>query len=68
MKFSMNFWVWSLCEFCFLMLVPLTLWLSIWNDTSALFATSHVATSSSVYHIEVFCNRWWRYGSKPKRL
>jgi len=49
MKFSMNFWLWSLWEFCFLISVPLTLWLSIWNDTSVLSATS-----SSVCHIDVF--------------
>ena len=51
MKFSMNFWVWSMCNFFF---VPLTLWLNIWNDTSASSATSNVASSSSVCHIDVF--------------
>jgi len=38
----------------FFILVPLTLWLNIWNDTSVLYVTSHVATSSSVCHINVF--------------
>jgi hypothetical protein len=45
MKFSTNFWVWSLCDFCFFIFVPLILWLSVWNNTS---------TSSSVCHIDVF--------------
>jgi len=38
----------------FLILVPLTLWLSIWNDTSSSSVTSHIAISSSVCHIDVF--------------
>jgi len=29
MNFFMNFWIWSLCKFYFLILVPLTLWLNI---------------------------------------
>jgi len=33
---------------------PLTLWLNIWNDTPASSATSHVATSSYICHIDVF--------------
>jgi len=42
------------CEFCFLILVPLTLWLNIWNNTSPSSATSHIATLPSVYHIDIF--------------
>jgi len=38
----------------FFILFLLTLWLNIWNNTSALCATSHVATSFSVCHIHVF--------------
>ena len=68
MKFSMNFWVWSLCEFCFLILVPLILWFSIWNDTSTSSVTSHVAHIILCLPHRHFCNSWWRHGQKLKRL
>jgi len=40
MKFSMNFWVWSLCEFCFLILV----------------GPSNFVTQHTERHINVVCH------------
>jgi hypothetical protein len=54
MNLSINLWFWSLREFCFFILVSLTCDSSIWNDTSSSLSTSHVATSSSVCHRDVF--------------
>lgn len=41
-------------EICFLVLVSLTFWLNIWNDTSTSSVTSHVVTPSSVCHVLIF--------------
>jgi len=47
MKFSMNFWVWSLCGFCFFILVPQ-------HMERYISVICHITASSFVCHIDVF--------------